>query len=136
MRTILLAAAAAILTAITAHAEPPPRGMLAGSEIRRNTEFGGIRRYEVLQLAPDGTFTGVYEWSRPVTRGGAEYRSGPMRGNWSLDGDALCFEGSGLEYPGRNCSRLSKGGYAENQWSGIEVVSGDVWQVFVYPRGS
>jgi hypothetical protein len=133
MRTILLAAIATILTATATHAAPPPRAMLEGSEIRRNATFGGIQRYEVLQLAPDGTFTGVYQKSRPVARGSAETWSGAVRGRWSFDGDELCFEGSGLEYAGRNCYRLTKGGYARNEWSGIHGRSGDVWQFFIYP---
>lgn len=136
MRTILLAAAAAILAAGTAQAAPPSRDMLAGAEIRRNAEFGGIRRYEVLQLAPDGSFTGVYEKTRPVTRGSAEHWSGTMRGRWSLEGGELCFEGSGLEYRGRSCYRLTQGGYGPNQWVGIQLGSGDVWYFFVYPPGS
>jgi len=136
MRTILLAFTASLLAATAAHAAPPPREMLAGGEIRRNAEFGGIKRYEVLQLAPDGTFTGVYEKTRPVTRGSAERWSGSMSGRWSLEGGALCFEGVGLEYPGRSCYQLTQGGYSKNQWSGVQSSSGDVWQFFVYPPGS
>jgi len=141
MRTTLRLAAAAALAAPmgfmgAAQAAPPPRDLIAGSELRRNVEFGGIRRYEVLQLAPDGTFTGVYEKTRQVTRGSTEYWSGAMRGRWSLEGGALCFEGSGLEFRGRTCYSLTKGGYSANQWAGIPVRGGDVWQFFFYPRGS
>ncbi|MDH3234630.1 MAG: hypothetical protein OEQ29_14015 [Alphaproteobacteria bacterium] len=136
MKTIVLAVAAAGLAATTAFAAVPPRDALVGSEIRRNVEFGGIQRYEVLRLAPDGSFTGVYETTRPVTRGSAERHAGGVRGRWSLKGDALCFEGKGLEYAGVNCYRLSKGGYSKRQWSGVNERTGDVWQFFIYPRGS
>lgn len=134
MRTILLAAIATILTAVAGHAAPPPRALVEDSEIRRNAVFGGIERYEVLQLAPDGTFTGVYQKSRPVTRGSAETWSGSMRGRWSFDSDELCFEGIGLEYTGRSCYRLTKSGYGKNEWSGIQSRTGDVWQFFISPR--
>jgi len=133
MRTILLAVSAAILAAGPANAEPPSQSMLAGGEIRRNVEFSGIRRYEVLKLAPDGTFTGVFEKSRHIDRLSVVTRSGSMRGRWSLEGGELCFEGGGLEYQGRSCYRLTKGGYSKNEWSGIQTSRGDVWQFFVYP---
>jgi hypothetical protein len=136
MRTILFAAAAATVFATTAHAAAPPHAMLAGSELRRNVEFGGIQRHEVMHLAPDGTFTGNYETLRPVTRGSAERRSGAIRGRWSLEGGVICFQGVGLEYRGRNCYRLTKGGFSKRQWSGANTRTGDVWQFFVYPRGS
>jgi hypothetical protein len=134
MRTILLAATATVLAAVAAHAAPPPRALIENSEIRRNVEFGSIQRYEVLQLAPDGTFTGVYQMSRPVARGSAETWSGPIRGRWSFDGGELCFEGTGLEYTGRSCYRLTKGGYGKTEWSGIHSRTGDVWQFFISPR--
>jgi len=134
MRTILLAAIATTLASITAHAAPPPRALIENSEIRRNAEFGGIQRYEVLQLAPDGTFTGVYQTSRPVARGSAETRSGSMRGSWSFEGGELCFDGTGLEYAGRSCYQLTKGGYGKNEWSGAHARTGDVWQFFISPR--
>jgi hypothetical protein len=138
MRTILLVifatTLAAAVTAIAAQAAPPPRALLEGSEIRRNAEFGGIQRYEVLELAPDGTFTGNYQKSRPVARGSAETWAGSMRGRWTFDGVELCFEGVGLEYEGRSCYRLTKGGYARNEWSGIQSRTGDVWQFFITPR--
>ncbi|MEJ2122327.1 MAG: hypothetical protein P8Z76_16825 [Alphaproteobacteria bacterium] len=134
MRTTLLAVIATILSATAAHAAPPPRALIANSEIRRNVEFGGIQRYEVLQLSPDGTFTGVYEKTRPVTRGSAETWSGSMRGRWSFEGGALCFEGIGLEYAGRSCYQLTKGGYGKTEWSGADARTGDVWQFFIAPR--
>jgi len=136
MRKILFAAATACLTVSAAQAAAPPRVVLEGSEVRRNVEFGGIRRYEVLRLAPDGSFTGVYETTRPVARGSAERRAGAVRGRWSIEDGALCFEGSGLEYTGRNCYRLSRGGYSKRQWSGVNERTGDIWQFFIYPRGS
>ena len=89
----------------------------------------------MLQLAPDGTLTGVYERTRPTIRGSAEYQSGTIQGRWSLTGGELCFEGAGLEYAGRSCFKLSKGGYSKNEWAGTESGSGDVWQFFVYPAG-
>lgn len=134
MRTILLAATATFLTAITAHAAPPPRALIENSEIRRNAVFGGIQRYEVLQLAPDGTFTGDYQMARPVMRGSAETWSGAMRGRWSFENGELCFEGNGLEYAGRSCYALTKGGYGKNEWSGIHARTGDVWRFFISPR--
>jgi hypothetical protein len=134
MRTILLAAIATFLAATAAHAAPPPRALIENSEIRRNASFGGIERYEVLQLSPNGTFTGVFEKTRPVARGSAETWSGSMRGRWSFDGDVLCFEGIGLEYTGRSCYRLTKGGYGKTEWSGIHSRTGDVWQFFISPR--
>ncbi|HUT51726.1 MAG TPA: hypothetical protein VM325_20545 [Alphaproteobacteria bacterium] len=136
MKKILFAVAITSLAVTTANAAAPPSDLLAGSEIRRNVEFGGIQRYEVLRLAPDGSFTGVYETTRPVARGSEERRTGAVRGRWSLEGGALCFEGSGLEYAGRNCYRLSHGGYSKRQWSGVNVRTGDIWQFFIYPRGS
>jgi len=136
MRMILLAAAAAVVLATTAHAASPPRAIFDGAELHRNLDTGDLRRFEVLRLSPDGTFTGNYESRRPVIRGSAERRAGPMRGRWSLHGGEICFEGVGLEYRGRNCYRLTKGGYSKRQWSGINTGTGDVWQFFVYPRGS
>jgi hypothetical protein len=136
MRTFLFAAAAALITA-TAHgvAAAPARDAIAGGEIRRNAEFGGIERYEVLRLAADGTFTGYYEKMRPVTRGSAETWSGAMRGRWSLEGSVICFEGVGLEYRGRSCYTLTKAGVGANQWAGTHAQSGDVWQFFFSPPG-
>lgn len=133
MRTMILTVAALLFTASAGIAAAPPREAIAGGELRRNAEFGGIERYEVLRLAADGTFTGVFEMSRPVARGSAETWSGPMRGRWTLEGSIICFEGSGLEYRGRSCYALTKSGGGPNQWSGVHARTGDVWQFFFSP---
>ncbi len=135
MRPVLLTlvAAGAVLSA-AAQAAAPSRAMLAGSEVRRDYTNGAWHRYEVLQLKADGTFSGNYENSRPVTRGSFYRLSGAISGRWSLDGDVLCFEDSGLEYHGRNCYKLTKGGYSAQEYVGTHAGNGDVWRFFVYPR--
>ena len=133
MRTILLAAAAAILATFS-HASAASRAELAGSEIRRSASLAPWMRYEVLHLKADGSFEGNYESARPI-RHGEVRRSGDLQGRWTLHDGELCLEGRNLAHPGRNCYRLKKGGYSKNQWSGLNTRTGDVWQFFLYPRG-
>lgn len=57
-----------------------------------------------------------------------------MKGRWSLNGEAICFQGSGLEYGGQSCYRLTKAKYAKQQWSGTNMKTGDVWQFFIHPQ--
>jgi len=130
MRTIILAAAAATALTSTAQAAPS-RAALEYSEIRRSAIVGQYRRSEVIQLAPDGTFSGIYHAKRHIARG-IERRNGVMKGRWSLKGNAICFEGSGLEYDGQNCYRLTKAKHTKEQWSGTNMKTGNVWQFFVY----
>ncbi len=59
---------------------------------------------------------------------------GAMRGRWSLKVDAICFQGSGLEYGSQSCYRLTKAKFAKEQWSGTNMKTGDIWQFFIYPR--
>lgn len=66
MRTITLATAAVAVLANTANATPP-RSALEGSEIRRSATVGQFRRSEVIQLAPDGTFSGVFHTRRHLS---------------------------------------------------------------------
>jgi len=136
MRTILITLLTTVLMATNAYADPPTLGMLQGSEVRMSVDFGGLNRSEVLHLHPDGTFSGNYERRRPVTRGSWESWTGSMNGRWSYAGDELCFEGRGLEYRGRSCYRLTKSNYSPRQWYGAHSGTGDIWSVFVYPRGS
>lgn len=131
MRTIILSAAVAAVLAYPAHAAPP-RSALEGSEVHRSARVGQFTRSEVIRLAPDGTFTGVYHSRRPTMQGGYDRRQGTMRGRWSLQGDALCLTGSGLADAGQNCFRLSKSNSTERHWSAADTRTGDVWQVFVY----
>ena len=135
MRAILFAAA--VLTALpTAGALTQTRAMLAGSELRRNIDFGGLDRYEVMSLNPDGTFFGNFTTRRSVRHGEYEERRGEVRGRWGLEGKTLCFEGTGLEYRGRSCFALSKSGYSVREYAGVHTRTGDIWQFFIYPRGS
>ena len=139
LRTISIAALTTTMVAglsVTgAQATPPSRAMLQGSEVRMSVDYGGLRRDEVLRLNPDGTFSGVFERRRPVTRGSAEKWSGSMSGRWTIAGGELCLDGRGLEYRGRSCYRLTKSPHSAHQWSGAHTGTGDVWQVFVHPRG-
>jgi len=134
MRTILLSATAAVALATTIHATQAAqlRATLDGSEIQRSSSFGFFKRSEVIRLAPDGSFTGTYQSRRPTLQGGYERREGAMQGRWTLQGETICFSGSGLEHAGQNCSRLTKGRHADREWSATDTRTGDIWEFFVY----
>ena len=120
-------------TVAAAEEAAPTRSLLSGSEIRRDATIGFWRRYEVLRLEPNGTFTGNYESTRPVTQGNHERLVGEISGRWSLEGGKLCFEGSGLEYRGRSCYAITLSGYSDKQYSGTHSRTGDIWRFFIYP---
>jgi len=135
MRLVLLTLVAAIAAlSAGAQAAAPSRAMLAGSELRRDYVNGSWHRYEVLHLKADGTFSGNYENATPVTQGNFYRLTGAVGGRWTLEGDVLCLTGTGLEYPGRNCYQLTKGGYSAREYAGTHTGNGDVWRFFVYPR--
>ena len=137
MKRLYLIAGAASLAAFTTTAiAATPLAPLAGSEIRRDVSYAPWHRYEVLRLNADGTFSGNYEARRPTIRGKGEVRSGLMSGRWSVENGQLCLVGAGLLDAGRNCYRLTKGGFSKRQWSATNTRTGDVWQFFVYPRGN
>ena len=83
----------------------------------------------------DGTFSGIFEKSRPVSRGRSYKYSGKIRGTWTVTDGRLCLQGSGLEHHGPNCYTISKGKYSANEYSGRDTKTGDHWAIFVY-RGS
>lgn len=137
MRVLILgfAVAGAMATgADAAQAIQPTRSLLSGSEIRRNAVIGFWQRYEVLRLEPNGTLSGNYESTRPVNQGNQERRVGGITGRWSFEGGKLCFAGSGLEYRGRSCYALTKGGYSDKEYSATHERTGDIWRFFIYPQ--
>ena len=136
MHRLFFAAAGIAAVMSAAQAAAPPRDILAGGQVRRNVSLAPWTRYEVINLNPDGTFSGNFQSQRPTVRGKPETRSGPVSGRWSVAGDQLCFEGTGLLYEGKNCYRMTKSGRSTREYSGTHMRTGDVWQFFVYPRGS
>jgi len=134
MRVFFLAFAVSGAMLAAVQAAELSRPLLSGSEIRRNATIGFWQRYEVLQLDPNGTFTGNYESTRPVTQGLQDRRVGAIRGKWSFRAGKLCLEGSGLEYKGRSCYALTRNGYSGNEYSATHERTGDVWRFFIYPR--
>ena len=134
MQTSLVAAAGTALMLSAAPAAAQLEAMGGGGEIRRNADFGGESRYEVLKLSSNGTFSGNYESRRPGIRGVDVVRMGNVSGRWSLQGNTLCFEGTGLVNPGRNCYALTKGGFSARQYAGSHTQTGQVWQFFLYPQ--
>ena len=136
MRVLILGLIVAGAVAAGAEAAPPTLSLLSGSEIRRDATIGFWRRYEVLRLHPNGTISGNYESTRPVTKGYYESRVGDIRGRWSFEAGKLCFKGSGLEYMGRSCYAITRHGYSDKEYSGTHDRTGDVWRFFIYPGSS
>ncbi len=133
MRVLILSLVVAGAMAAGAEAAAPTRSLLSGSEIRRDASIGFFRRYEVLRLDPNGTLSGNYESTRPVTRGKKERLIGDIRGRWSFEAGKLCFDGRGLEYKGRSCYAITRHGYSDKEYSGTHDRTGDVWRFFIYP---
>lgn len=135
MRSVLVAAVAIPVLSMQAHGADTLVEFGNGGEIRLSTSYGWERRAEVLQLRPDGTVSGVYETSRQIMRGNTYRRSGHVAGRWRLEAGRLCVEGKGFAQPGRNCYAVTKSGYSEREFSGVEETTGQIWQMFIYPGG-
>ena len=135
MRGFVVAVAGVAAMLSVAQAAPPPREVLAGSQIRRNVSLAPWTRHEVINLTPDGRFSGNFQSHRPTVRGGGDGRRGNLSGRWSIEQGQLCFEGSGLLHKGKNCYRLTKSGYSAREYSATHSRTGDVWQFFIYPSG-
>lgn len=106
---------------------------LDDTRVYRNGYDGFFRRSDVWDMAPDGTFSGVYSKSRSIARGGVYTVQGDVEGRWRLEGDDLCVEGRGLEAEGEICHRLTERGATDlrREFLGESARSGK-WQLFVY----
>ena len=110
------------------------KSLVRKSEIQRNASITPLRRFELLRLEPDGTFTGSWERWTPSAEGRGALQSGALRGRWNVAGNTLCFEGQGLEYRGRSCYRITKSGPGRTEYAGTHTRTGDLWQMFISPR--
>jgi hypothetical protein len=107
---------------------------LTGSEIRRSITHGDHYREEVLHLHGNGRLTGNYQVTRSsLPGGGVEHRQGKIFGRWTLDGMRLCLAGSGLSEGPQSCYKLAKTYSGRRQYAAVNVRTGEIWQVFIYP---
>jgi hypothetical protein len=139
-KTLLAAAAVLSLSAVGLSAPAPAAAPgfnqhLTGSEIRRSTTHGDEYREEVLHLHGNGRLTGNFQVTRSnLPGGGVELRQGHIQGRWTQNGKQLCLAGSGLSEGPQSCYNLAKSYSGKRQYAAVNVHTGEIWQVFIYPN--
>lgn len=135
MRMALAAIAVALPLAGPALADNDLTTLLSGSEVRRSSGGGGDSRYDVWRLDPDGTLSGNYLTEYRARSKGGWAAEGQVMGRWSVENEALCIEGRGLEFTGKKCYRITlmEAAGARNRYAAANVADGDSWELYVYP---
>jgi len=135
MRLMLTAIAIGVVLAAPAAANNDLSALLSGSEVRRSSGGGGDTRFDVWRLMPDGTLSGNYLTEYRMRSGGGWAAEGQVTGRWSVENEALCIEGRGLEFAGKKCYSIRQMDAAEGRkrYSAASVANGDSWELYVYP---
>ena len=133
MRNALAAAGFLVLFAGSAGAIDDLSATFSGAVVYRSSGIAGAYRDDVLKFEPDGTFAGRSSLEI-VTRGmHVFYQEGRVVGRWSIENDALCIEGQGLEFDGKRCYRITRGRdpYGRERYFATDVAGGDGWEMLV-----